>query len=188
MNAPERATIEHMIPGRIRLRFAARRGDTAFFQTLVPVLKAHPLVHRVKANPLTGSVLIEHSGREAKLARMELPIAIESPPLVPRHSPMQRLRARGGALRLGPGAAALSALGLYQAAHGRLLSSGGELFWHSLRLSGTKNLWVIGVLSGLGLLQSLRGRLLPPASSLFVYAMLLNEVYRAARRQPGTPG
>ncbi len=183
------ATVVHMLPGRIRLRFASRRGDAAFFEGLVRDLSAHPLVDRVRANPLTGSLLLEHSAGPAELASFAehsgLPVALEAPSPGPAAPSRARRRGRLRAMRLSGPAATLSALGLYQATRGRLLGSGGELFWHALRVSGTRYGWIAAALLASGLVQALRGRWLPPASSLIAYAILFDQTWGAAqfRRQ-----
>jgi hypothetical protein len=80
---------------------------------------------------------------------------------------------------LGPGDD--TTLGLYQAARGRLLGTGGELFWHSLVVSRTKYGWLAALLLALGVVQVLRGRLLPPASSLIVCAIHAHKALATAR-------
>lgn len=175
------ATVAHVLPGRIRLRFASRRGDVPFFEELVRTLSANPLVDRVKANPRTGSLLVEHSAGPAELAAFAaqsgLPIPLETPRAGSRARSRGRPPAGRNGRRLSAAAATLSGLGVYQVARGRLLGSAGELLWHSLGLSGRTNAWVLGVLLAAGLVQVLRGRWLPPASSLLVYAIQFDEMW-----------
>ncbi len=57
-----RAYAVHHVPGRTRLRIPERRGDPAFFEEAARRLARVPGVHRVDANPLTGSVLVHHAG------------------------------------------------------------------------------------------------------------------------------
>lgn len=186
------ASIEHLMPGRVRLRFCARRGDIPFFEDLVRTLSTHRLVNRVKANPLTGSLLVEHSAGPAELAAFAEQTGLPLPPAAARAiaRPGRRRRMRRALPRASAASAALAALALYQGTRGRLLGSAGELFWHALRIAGTRNTGVIGLLIGSGLLQTFRGRLLPPASSLLVYALLFEQVLRGsaddrrARRLP----
>ena len=40
------ASIAHLMPGRVRLRFSAQRSDIPFFEDLVRTLSTHPLVNR----------------------------------------------------------------------------------------------------------------------------------------------
>ncbi len=180
------ASVEHLLPGRIRLRFAGRRGDTPFFEELVRTLSAHPLVNRVKANPLTGGVLVEHSARPEELSAFVEQFGLAISPEAarawvrgarPRHSRPVRRKAK----RASAAAAALAGLALYQGTRGRLLGSAGELFWNALQLAGTRNLGLVGLLLGSALLQTIRRRWLPPASSLLVYALLWEQTWSASR-------
>ena len=182
----EGATVEHILPGRIRLRFAARRGDAPFFEDLVRKLSEHPLVNRVKANPLTGSLLLEHSAGPSELAAFAehsgLPIPVDPSSTAPSAQSRARTRTGLNGARLSAPATTLTTLGLYQAARGRLLGTGGELLWHSLAVSRTKYGWLAALLLASGVVQVLRGRLLPPASSLIVYAILFDEIWGRAER------
>jgi hypothetical protein len=181
------AVIEHMMPGRIRLRFASRRGDVPFFEGVVRVLSAHPTVNRITANPFTGSLLVEHSASQQELASFAQQVGLVIPPNTAMTSVSARARRRNirqraaAALPLSAPALALSVLGLYQAARGRLFGSAGEQFWHTLRVSDRSNLLLLFILLASGVAQVLRGRLLPPASSLFVYAFMLDKANNAAR-------
>ncbi len=66
MNLPL-AEIAHAMPGRARLRIADRRGDAAFFASVASGLSAIAGVRAVEVTPLTGSVLIQHSGPLARI-------------------------------------------------------------------------------------------------------------------------
>ncbi len=176
------ASVEHVMPGRIRLRFASRRRDTAFFEDLVRMVSADPRVNRVKANPLTGSLLIEHSASPAELVAFAQQIGLALPAeAAPGAARRQRARRIARTLpRASAAGAGLAALALYQGTRGRLLGSAGELLWHALRLAGSRNLGLIGLLVGSALLQTVRGRVLPPASSLVVYAVLVEELLKSS--------
>ena len=52
----------HSIPGRTRFKIPDRRGDQAFFDEIAARLRNGSAVSEVECNPLTGSVLIHHSG------------------------------------------------------------------------------------------------------------------------------
>ncbi|MBV8459083.1 MAG: hypothetical protein JO122_21015 [Acetobacteraceae bacterium] len=52
----------HSIPGRTRFKIAQRRGDHAFFDEITELLRNFPAVRQVECNPLTGSLLLQHSG------------------------------------------------------------------------------------------------------------------------------
>ena len=57
---PELAVLAHQSHGRVRLRFASRRGDEAFFSALGTGLLECPGVEQVLANTRTASVLVLH--------------------------------------------------------------------------------------------------------------------------------
>ena len=56
------AHVVHSVPGRIRLRVHNRRHHRQFFQQIEDRLNQLPQVKSVEADPLTGSVLVHHSG------------------------------------------------------------------------------------------------------------------------------
>ena len=173
--AGEDVAVEHMMPGRIRLRFRSRRGETDFFQQLVTLLSQISLVDEVDANSLTGSVLIRHSASPDQLAFLAtqsglLPVQDLSSAL--GDPPAPRRQARSG-LSV-PRAVGLFALALLQLARGRVLGSASEQFWHAERAQERHAPVLSLALFGLGILQLLSGRVLAPASSLFVYGMLSN--------------
>jgi len=170
--AGENVDVEHMMPGRIRLRFRSRRGETEFFQQLVTFLSEISLVDEVDANPLTGSVLIRHSASPEQIAFL----AAQSG-LLPaqdlssaRGGPPARREARNGSSS--PMAVGLFGLALLQVIRGRVLGSASEQFWHAERARERNAPELSLALFGLGILQLLSGRILAPASSLFAYGML----------------
>lgn len=55
------ARIVHELPGRLRLRFEARRGDEVFFTRLSSELRQCPGILDVRPNPVTASLLILHA-------------------------------------------------------------------------------------------------------------------------------
>ncbi len=75
------AVVEHSIPGRMRLRVRARRGDAGFFERAAGLGRV-PGVHGVRANAQTGSILIEHAGDEAAVlaAAREQGLFRDAPP------------------------------------------------------------------------------------------------------------
>src|SRR5262249_26120778 len=126
--AGEDVSVEHVMQGRIRLRFRSRRGETDFFQQLVTLLSKISLVDEVDANPLTGSVLVRHSASLEQLAFLaaglipsqDLSSAIghpTAPRCTARHRPSS------------PMSVGLFALALLQVARGRALGSASEQFW-----------------------------------------------------------
>lgn len=56
------ARIVHSMPGRLRFRLPAMRGECAYFEDLSQRLRLRPEIVEVTTNPLTGGVLIEHQG------------------------------------------------------------------------------------------------------------------------------
>jgi len=62
MTDPARGYLAHRTPGRARIKIPERRGDAAFFQGLAELAGGLAGVLGVEANPLTGSVLLTHSG------------------------------------------------------------------------------------------------------------------------------
>jgi hypothetical protein len=63
------ATVSHTLQDRTRFRIPARKGDAAFFAAVEKTLTAHAQIHQVVANPLTGSVLVQHNLALTDLAR-----------------------------------------------------------------------------------------------------------------------
>ena len=57
-NSPTSFTYLHSTPGRMRIRVSGRRGDDRFSLEIEKLLGHHPGVEEVRANSLTGSVLI----------------------------------------------------------------------------------------------------------------------------------
>lgn len=53
------AEIVHRMPGRIRLRVPERRGDEAYFSALSEQISRLDGISHAKANPRTGSIVIE---------------------------------------------------------------------------------------------------------------------------------
>lgn len=180
------ATVEHAIPGRIRLRFPGRRGDTAFFEQIVSHLSQLPAVEEARANPMTGSLVVRHSGPIEELAqaavKMGLIAAGTLETLKAQHLPIGRgwagqIMAQGQQLP----AVALTGLGVLQMARGRIFGPASELFWH------TRELWQRGMpqaalgLALLGLVQLSRANLFGSATSLLVYGLMLQKEMRANR-------
>jgi hypothetical protein len=162
--------IEHAIPGRMRLRFCARRGETAFFARLAARLQAHPDVRRVIANPRTGSLLVLHAGNSreiAALAGIEVKDAADAP-LPARRQSAAKLQS-----------VTLAALALLQLARGRVLDGASQHLWHAVRARELNMPALALGLVGLGIAQGVRGRLLASAASLFMNAVMA---------QAGRPG
>jgi hypothetical protein len=61
---PEQAFIVHQLKTRLRLKIPRKCHDEAFFALVAERLEALPEVMEVASNPLTGSVVINHSAKE----------------------------------------------------------------------------------------------------------------------------
>jgi hypothetical protein len=57
-----KAHVVHSVPGRVRLRVHNRRRDQQFFEEVESRLARLSQVKSVETDPLTGSVLVHHSG------------------------------------------------------------------------------------------------------------------------------
>lgn len=158
------ATLAHHSPGRARIRVAARRGDTSYFDRVRDSFSQCPGIRHLDVNPSTGSILLHHSlgieeivgfGRENELFDLE-----ESSPR--RRSPLARL---GGSLRR---------LDQHLAR-----STGGSLDLATIAFV---------VFAGGAVVQLARGKALAPASTLAWYAasllLLASALPRAADGQP----
>jgi hypothetical protein len=127
------AEVVHAIPGRTRLRIAARRGDAVFFASIASGLSMIQGVQKVEIRPLTGSILIHHDApleRIAKAAEQvrlfvlgraeQVPSPILDVPLAPK-------------MVIGLG---LGVLALWQLAQGRVLPRATTLAWYAANLTG----------------------------------------------------
>ena len=54
------AEIEHFMPGRMRVKVRDRRGDLTYFRSVIEKLSKHPEIAGLRANPTTGSIVIQH--------------------------------------------------------------------------------------------------------------------------------
>jgi hypothetical protein len=169
------ALLEHQLPGRIRLRIPAKRGDGAFFETVRRDMAGTAAVQEVIANPHTGSLLIRYTGDIGKLATETAERGLFT---VQRAKAASRQpKAAATASPINTAAVGLSGLGLYQVARGRSLGSASEIFWNAYgayRILGNPALALL--LCGLGLWQTLRGDWLGPASALLFYALVARKL------------
>jgi hypothetical protein len=66
------AEVVHSLKGRLRLRFPTEKRNQDFFQNLLESLSNIESIRNIKANPLTGSVLIQYDGElEEIVQRLE---------------------------------------------------------------------------------------------------------------------
>ena len=131
------AQVAHAMPGRARLRVADRRGDAAYFASVSKALSAIAGVRAVEVAPMTGSVLIQHSG---PLARIGV-AAQEARLFVVGEAPQA---ARGTAeFSIDPqviAALALFAAALWQMSKERVWPPAITLLWYASRLGGVWSL------------------------------------------------
>lgn len=172
------ATIQHQIPGRLRLRIPARRGDVSFFHHIVQALSKLPSIAELSAIPLTGSIIIRHSGSAQAIAAAATEQGLfEIGPEEPKKAPAPSSRRRPDAGLRGTAATGLSGLALFQVARGRLTGNAAENFWNAYgaqRILGRPEIAAGFVL--LGIAQVLRGQLLGSASSLFFYSLITRQL------------
>lgn len=179
-----RAEIAHLLPGRMRLRIRTHRDDARFFAEIAGRIAGLAGVRAVRANPRTGSLLIEHEGPAAALLRSVTEDGVlEAMPAEPPPSARQRAYSRrlGAMPPLSVAAVGLAGLGAYQVARGQILGSASENFWMAFRiylLMGRPR--IAALLVAFGVYRLVKGQALGSAESLFYYAAQAN---RMAKRQ-----
>jgi hypothetical protein len=62
------AYINHIIPGRLRVKIPLKKRDTGFFEDIYQSLSACEGIKTVEVNPVTGSVLVIHMLDSKKIA------------------------------------------------------------------------------------------------------------------------
>lgn len=132
-DTPPLAELVHAIPGRARLRIAARRGDAVFFASIATALSHTSGVADVEVRPLTASIVIRHAGplsrigdaaRDAGLFVISTPVA--APPPVCAIPVEPRIVAAVG----------LGTFALWQLTQGRILPPALTLAWYAAHLGG----------------------------------------------------
>lgn len=144
-----RAIVAHAAPGRVRLRIAEHRRDTAWFDAAARICAALPAVTRCETNPLTGSLLLEFVGTLAELrAALAAVVAFDDDAAAPApgrdaaypilrkglrdvEAALATLDTHTDTLRRGL-SAALLVLGGIQLLRGRVLAPAASLFWYAL--------------------------------------------------------
>jgi hypothetical protein len=127
------AQVAHAMPGRARLRVADRRGDAAYFASVSKGLSAIAGVRNVEVAPLTGSVLIQHSGPLARIgaaAQEARLFAVGEAPQAARAAPEASIDPKVIA------ALALLAAALWQMSKENVLPPAITLLWYASRLGG----------------------------------------------------
>lgn len=174
------AIIAHQIPGRVRLRIPERRGDHAYFESLIQGLSAHPGVHRTRVDARRGSVVIHHAHDDARpliVAAEELFCVQEEDQTLP---PEVARQPQAVAI-LEVLAATWAALGFYQLARRDVAGAASENFWSAFRAHHLLNSWTFTFAYGtLALVQLFRLQILGSASSLFYSSFVAWKLAEAA--------
>jgi hypothetical protein len=180
------ASIEHHLPGRVRLRVPSKRGDVSFFDKVVRELSKHPSLRELTASPLTGCITLHYCDplqlMTAAAAEQQLfEIGGSEPQDQKNKEQASGLREASGVT--GATVAGLSGLGLFQVARGNVLGSAIEDLWYAFAAQRIFDRPEIAlVFAGLAVYQVLRGQIFGAASSLFFYALILPHL--AAMEQP----
>lgn len=154
--------VEHAMPGRVRLRFRKRKGNTSFFKQFVALGSQHPAIEAIDANPRTGSILIHHSFSPDEAQELFRRFGERS---------QERAHAPKAGMHRELTVVGFQALSLLQAARGRVLSSSLEHLWQASQADRANTPGLRYALILMGMLQAVRGRLLASATSLFVYSL-----------------
>lgn len=164
--------IEHTIPGRMRLRYREERRNIGFFQGLAHELEQLPVVSRVVANPLTGSVLIFHSGSPIEIAARAGAVS-GAARSEERQGAANRMRNRYFPSHI-PDVKFLALLGvsLLQIARGRVASNALNQFWFAERAASVGQSALALGMAGLGIAQLFRGRWLGSAATVLMYNLM----------------
>jgi hypothetical protein len=175
------AYIEHQLPGRVRLRVPSRRGEVPFFEKVVRELSKHPAIRELTANPLTGSITLQHFEPLQPIMGAAADQKLFAARRLEPHTQVRKSK-RTSAFHEGPGLAAsvatgLSGLSLFQCTQGNVLGSAAENLWHAFgaqRILGRPD--IAAVFAVLGIYQLLRGRFFGPASSLLFYGLVMRQI------------
>ncbi len=151
------AWIVHQLAGRVRLRLPHRRKDVAFFQQAIEHLDTLPGLERAKANPATGSLLVEFdegsevfTSLETYLRAQDIDIDYGDPPMAAARPTIKHgikqvddyiglLSEQATDLR-SIGVLFFLALSVLQMARGQTLAPASTLLWYALYLlNGSDN-------------------------------------------------
>jgi hypothetical protein len=144
------AQLRHRIPGRVRIKIQAKRGDVAYFTQVRERLSGFAGIHSLETNPITGSLLIQHAvdlesvarfAEEQDLFRLT---TFYPPATVPiKYWINNNLRELDRGLRYLSGEVidlasliflALFGLAIQQALEGNVMAPAITLFWYALTL------------------------------------------------------
>ncbi len=148
-------SVAHQSKGRVRLRRTAPTREPASWEELVVRLTGCPLVHNVTIRPVTGSIVVEHTGELAELLRWadEHDVFTAAARPSSTRDPLYRI-----------------AKALEAANERALRSADGDLDLRVVAFYG---------LIGATAVQLARGQVLPAAETLFAHAMALLPRLRA---------
>jgi hypothetical protein len=142
------ALIVHQLPGRIRLRIPAMRGDAGYFSALADSMSDAPGVQQVKTNPATASMVVQFEGNGERILEQMHELGLE-PKIKESNSGITK-RTGIGPVRLVSGrdinpmfmvGSALALLGLVQTFRGKIVVPSVTAFWYALeafRASGRR--------------------------------------------------
>lgn len=185
-----KAFVEHQIPGRIRLRVPDRRGDAAYFERVRQSLSKYSAVEQLRVSPITGCIIVHHSGDAAPVTDAGLdhglfelaPVrkASNSPPALQNSN--KRLPPQSSLEAVANG---LAALALLQLVRGNVVGSAVENFWHAYGATRIlRRPRLAALFSAIGAFQVLRGRYLGSATSLLFYSLATRQLASAGRELP----
>jgi hypothetical protein len=150
------ARVAHALPGRVRIRIAARQRERAYFDDVARALAECDGVRDVRASALTGSVLVIHTTTLEAIAAFG---------------------AQRGLFALAPGAHEVA---LARERSWPIAKNAKNAKHDPLARSDTRARRLSASLASLGALQTVRGQVMAPALTLFWYA------YDAWRSRPST--
>jgi hypothetical protein len=144
------AHVKHRIPGRVRIKIQARRGDVAYFTQVRERLSDFAGIHSLETNPITSSLLIRHAVDLESVARFAEEqgvfrlTTLYPPTTVPiKYWINNNLRELDHGLRYISGEVidlagliflALFGLAIHQALEGNVMAPAITLFWYALTL------------------------------------------------------
>jgi len=179
------ANVEHVLPGRIRLRFPAQRRNEEFFEQLVALVSQHPAVIEALANPRTGSLLIRHTASLDELgeAAVQMGMLTERALADLKADGLSSRRGWKALLKQVPANLPLIffvGLSATRVVRGKVAGPASEQFWHAFVMWRRRMPQVALGLALLGLIQISRGKVLGSASSLLVYGLMAQEAASGA--------
>ena len=156
-----KAYVKHRMPGRVRLKIPARRGDEAYFELLAETLAGCDQIRQLQLNPPTASLLIQHGDAsfdaiaDYAVASALFIVAIDGETDLPALDNLSVASWSSlGVSQFDQQLSQLSAgridlrslfflgfmgLTIHQAAKGHIMSPASTFFWRALELLNNKN-------------------------------------------------